>query len=229
MTYFPDLTPHSYSAYTVEDGVLNVGWLGEGNSFLTGDVPGKFVSALKTLCSCPILLHRGMHNCEYCGKESGNGQIRVCHSNRIWYAAPTMVYHYVVSHRYLPPVEFIEAVLHPLLVSDRLIENDYRTWQEDIRSFFPDWQSASAAHGWPTVKQTLTIGQSVTGRVIARAPLVIWADIGVGFPAFLRIPDEELAVQGRIGFIDFRPKGTTVYAEIDTLGPDGEIGLTFRR
>ncbi|MEW6206883.1 MAG: hypothetical protein AB1631_00845 [Acidobacteriota bacterium] len=41
----------------------------------------------------------------------GSGEIRVRGRGRIRYAAPTLIYHYIETHRYLPPQEFIEAVL----------------------------------------------------------------------------------------------------------------------
>jgi hypothetical protein len=40
----------------------------------------------------------------------GDGEIRVIGKSAI-YAAPTLIYHYVVEHQYKPPDEFIEAVL----------------------------------------------------------------------------------------------------------------------
>ena len=43
-------------------------------------------------------------------KVSGSAEIRVRGANRV-YAAPELVYHYVVAHQYKPPREFIEAVL----------------------------------------------------------------------------------------------------------------------
>jgi hypothetical protein len=45
--------------------------------------------------------------------DLGNGEIRVIGASAI-YAAPTLIYHYVVAHSYQPPEEFIEAVLTSL-------------------------------------------------------------------------------------------------------------------
>jgi hypothetical protein len=42
---------------------------------------------------------------------TGNGEIRVRAANGITYVAPVLVLHYVVEHGYLPPQEFIEAVI----------------------------------------------------------------------------------------------------------------------
>jgi len=40
----------------------------------------------------------------------GDGEIRVLGKSAI-YAAPALIYHYVVEHQYKPPDEFIEAIL----------------------------------------------------------------------------------------------------------------------
>ena len=123
MSYFQDLTQYKYN--TVEPGVLNVGWLGAGQAYPRGDTPEDFLEALRLLVEHPILLHRGHHICEFCSKEdmagidfsrTGNGQIRVRDQKGTWYAAPTMIYHYVVAHGYQPPSVFVAAVQHPMTI-----------------------------------------------------------------------------------------------------------------
>jgi hypothetical protein len=113
MAFFADLSPHTY-APTSGLEIVNVGWLDEGNNFPTGESPREFQEALLELCKDPVFLHRGTHACWFCRalhrQVEGNGQIRVS-SNHVWYAAPTLVHHYVVAHGYLPPREFIEAVM----------------------------------------------------------------------------------------------------------------------
>jgi hypothetical protein len=34
----------------------------------------------------------------------------------IWYAAPTLLHHYVSAHEYRPPADFVDAVRSPLAV-----------------------------------------------------------------------------------------------------------------
>jgi len=41
----------------------------------------------------------------------GNGEVRVRAPDGRWYAAPTLVAHYVAVHGYLPPAPFVGAVL----------------------------------------------------------------------------------------------------------------------
>ena len=105
MSYFPDLTPHTYTS-TDGRNVLNVGWLDEAHPFPQGATSADFHEALRLLCEKPIHLHRGYQACQFCprevrrnqGPDIGNGQIRIMASDGAWYAAPTMIYHYVVEH-----------------------------------------------------------------------------------------------------------------------------------
>jgi hypothetical protein len=57
---------------------------------------------------------RGRYECDFCtGKEKpgSSAEVRVPGKNGRVYAAPHMIHHYVVAHGYLPPEEFIQAVL----------------------------------------------------------------------------------------------------------------------
>src|SRR5262245_39258770 len=119
MTYFADLTPHTYSP-TNGEVVLNVGWLDAAYPFGRGQTSREFHDALRHLCERPIILHRGFHVCHFCPSEvrhalagvhpgsRGNGQVRVKGAEEVWWAAPTMIHHYVTEHEYLPPEPFIE-------------------------------------------------------------------------------------------------------------------------
>jgi hypothetical protein len=136
MTFFEDLTIHSYTQHAEEPAVLNVGWLGDGQPIRTGPTSAAFRAALKDLCDNRIGLHRGFHVCQYCRRDSrddwhtiGNGQIRIRAQNGLWYVAPTMIHHYVVEHDYQPPDEFIRAVMNPneiaCAVPDRQIRDSH--------------------------------------------------------------------------------------------------------
>lgn len=118
----------------------NVGWLASGREVPTGAAPDDLVEALLVCATRPVREYRGVHDCELCdavpvlprspgerwnirtphpasrmqldGREVrlGNGEIRVRGPNGLWYAAPTLVAHYVAAHRYLPPTQFIDGV-----------------------------------------------------------------------------------------------------------------------
>lgn len=124
MSYFADLSPHTY---TPTDGVevLNIGWLDREYPFAQGESSLEFREALRQLCENPIQLHRGFHECQFCPDaghdarryEMGNGQIRIKGPCGTWFAAPTMVHHYVTAHNYLPPPAFVQAVLQPVAIA----------------------------------------------------------------------------------------------------------------
>jgi hypothetical protein len=65
----------------------------------------------------------GYHDCDFCNEEFGvemvilgkscrlgSGDLRVV-AQDVTYAAPDMIYHYVVDHHYRPPDAFIQAVM----------------------------------------------------------------------------------------------------------------------
>lgn len=125
MTFFADLTPHTY--VRTKQSALNVGWLDASTPFPIGDTPAPFRIRLKQLCQQPIYLHRGFHECHFCSgiaptrapaETRGNGQIRVQDASGTCYAAPALVWHYVEAHRYNPPAQFIEAVLTGTVVGE---------------------------------------------------------------------------------------------------------------
>ncbi|MBM4073696.1 MAG: hypothetical protein FJ271_32960 [Planctomycetes bacterium] len=125
--YFEDLTPYSYHRSEAESGAVNVGWLGADHPFASGTASVEFLDRLFVICRDHVFkMHRGFHVCEFCpnaanaplaairiGNEArlGFGEIRVRHQGGKVFAAPTLIYHYVADHQYLPPREFIEAVL----------------------------------------------------------------------------------------------------------------------
>jgi len=133
VTYFKDLTPYEYfGRETLNPKPLNIGWLGVEMPFEKGATSREFKDKLLKFCSDEyiVLIARGFHACEFCNlsyeqwhKEQknrygdkahwasiGDGEIRVLGKSAI-YAAPALIYHYVIEHQYKPPDEFIEAIL----------------------------------------------------------------------------------------------------------------------
>ncbi|HEV2783153.1 MAG TPA: hypothetical protein VGX25_27540 [Actinophytocola sp.] len=127
MTYFEDGSPYRYLP-EFQDGSVNVGWLDAAEPYPTGDVPADFAERLVELCRNPVNRTRGWHYCNLCPRPAepmpqpitvkspegdfpvGFAEIRVEGSNGVRYAAPDMIAHYVLEHRYRPPDAFIEAV-----------------------------------------------------------------------------------------------------------------------
>lgn len=111
MAWFEDLTAYSNCRWP-EPNTVNVGWLDREHPFPKGKTPPEFRKRLTVLCRNPPgrFVTKGYHVCEFCGKVAGGNEIRVLAGEKV-YAAPVLIFHYVISHRYLPPKEFIEAVM----------------------------------------------------------------------------------------------------------------------
>lgn len=114
--------------------MLNVGWLATDHSFPTGDVSSEFINCLILMAAHPKNLLRGVHDCEFCNMESpvripatgtgrevvslGMGELHVTSRDGPTYSAPSLIVHYVIAHNYLPPQEFIDAVLRSCDTAD---------------------------------------------------------------------------------------------------------------
>jgi hypothetical protein len=130
--YFSDLTTYTYladAAQPILDSappVLNIGWLDNGHTYARGEPSAVFLARLWTFCHSPVNNTRGFHECPFCNLDPqaylamrqddeeinmGSGEVWIFGGNGRAYAAPSLIYHYVVSHHYLPPEEFIEATL----------------------------------------------------------------------------------------------------------------------
>lgn len=124
--FYPDLSPYEYSDGASD--LLNVGRLGTaGVGYAKGAVPPHIRDRLVRLAREPANVMRGLHHCELCDAESpvivtvsdepdavaclGSGEIHVSSATRV-YAAPTLIVHYIDAHEYLPPYEFLEAVMN---------------------------------------------------------------------------------------------------------------------
>ncbi|MFJ9799918.1 hypothetical protein [Streptomyces sp. NPDC101145] len=117
---------------TVRDAYrrLNVGWLEADRPWTAGPVPARFASGLLALLEAQAVNEAlGLHECDLCPEplddahpwyeprpghrcaSAGTGEIRVPGAPGTAYAAPSLIGHYVLDHGYLPPREFVDAVL----------------------------------------------------------------------------------------------------------------------
>jgi hypothetical protein len=130
--YFPDLSSYRYLG--AEADTLNIGWLDTTHPYPTGDTPVAFTERLMAFLKAPVRFTFGVHTCELCENESWGDEIRVFGKGAVVYAAPRMIYHYVVDHHYLPPEEFIQAVLEGPLPDTEEYRRRARecVWAEDI-------------------------------------------------------------------------------------------------
>jgi hypothetical protein len=114
MAYYEDLTPYNYTHYCEKE--LNVGWLQKGQPFSVGKTPEIFLEQLKWFAEKPFTIFHSaeQHKCEFCDSQEtfDSGEIRVVGANGVVYAAPKMIVHYIEAHGYLPPQEFVDAVVN---------------------------------------------------------------------------------------------------------------------
>jgi hypothetical protein len=126
--YYPDLTPYDYGTTEYKDA-LNIGWIEMGREFPTGDFPEKQELLRKLKEKRIENKYRGWHDCDFCEcyedkidstgnigtflifDRTGNGEYIVQWNGKT-YAAPMLVVHYIDSHNYRPPQEFIDAVMN---------------------------------------------------------------------------------------------------------------------
>lgn len=100
--------------------MLNVGWLDRDDfpDFTTAEYSTNFdfVEALNLWCNSYKAKRnatKGWHNCPFCptaNYKHCDAEIHVL-GNNVIYAAPGLIGHYIASHRYKPPQEFIDAVM----------------------------------------------------------------------------------------------------------------------
>jgi len=140
--YFADLTKYTYSQSTISQSekasLINIGWLDRDHEYNKGDVSPKFLDRLCDFCSLPATSTMGVHTCEICnntnpivcnkirdrGVHVGSSEIWViANMSNVVYIAPDLIYHYVLDHHYLPPGEFIRAVLIGSLPNSREYQN----------------------------------------------------------------------------------------------------------
>jgi|YNPNPStandDraft_1061719.scaffolds.fasta_scaffold37064_2 hypothetical protein len=151
MAYIADLSPIPYEREFQVWGTLSIGWLSRHVPYPKGSTLANFQDRLFVFCLNPVLRTRGFHTCEFCSSPApfltyvkhrdreiglGAAEIRVIYRNRV-YAAPDLIYHYVVEHQYCPPEEFIEAVLQGPLPGS----TEYNLFLENWHKVY-NWGSA---------------------------------------------------------------------------------------
>ena len=123
MTCYGDLSEYSYHrAKFYRPGTKNIGWLGLGSDFECAKPTDETLDRIWAHCRISIAHMPGIHRCEFCEPVSyyaerngeylllGASEIRVFSPEGQIYAAPTLIYHYINTHHYAPPDEFIRAL-----------------------------------------------------------------------------------------------------------------------
>jgi hypothetical protein len=157
--YYPDfseyglLTNQGHNPFTLKE-VHNIGWLENGYDYPKGKVDERTLSKIKALLASPknnINQTRGIHQCDICDASSdpfvthrivvntreiplGSSELCVPDAQGRIYAAPTLIYHYIVKHSYLPPNDFIEAINQFDVASDWNGKEIFRALVQKYRS-----------------------------------------------------------------------------------------------
>lgn len=128
--YFEDMSNYAYYLKTPVENVKNIGWLDAGRSYRTGHVSPIFLRNLtdiiigNSIVDAQVNKIRSTHRCSLSSCEVGklitNGKSAVLGAAEVWipsvidrefFAAPTMIFHYIEKHNYLPQDDFISAVI----------------------------------------------------------------------------------------------------------------------
>jgi hypothetical protein len=113
---------HMLDGFTLDD-VICVGWIDVYGHFSTGDVPDELIDKLRKIaCSVgpvkslvePV---RISPTCPMCGSLSIRCGSSLLPEAEMWvpaggryFSSPIAIIHYVEVHKYLPPVEYLDAV-----------------------------------------------------------------------------------------------------------------------
>ncbi len=136
--YFEDFTAYCYGTYYGPDRIISIeevrviGWLENGHDYPSGQVDEQTLFKLRkclVMADRANLAAKGFHYCDFCNpppdwasrpKITFEDKELFLGSKELWlpsakspeliYAAPNLIYHYIVEHGYRPPHEFLEAV-----------------------------------------------------------------------------------------------------------------------
>jgi hypothetical protein len=123
MAYFEDLTEYSYFHSGMRPNLKNIGWLAREYPFEKELASRNTLDLLWNLSVVMVALTRGRHRCDLCEPRAvisaerngvcitlGSSEIRAFSSHGEVYAAPSLIYHYVNTHHYKPPDQFLRAL-----------------------------------------------------------------------------------------------------------------------
>lgn len=124
MSFFEDFTRYSFTqGNSLAQETLSVGWLAFGHAFSTESPSDALLDTVWEFCRVCVVPTRGIHACDLCDDEDaeiaerrgqrlllGTGEIRAISPDGAAFAAPTLIYHYILVHHYKPPSEFVAAL-----------------------------------------------------------------------------------------------------------------------
>lgn len=114
MAWYKDLSSIDYFGPHASAHLRAVGWLDKDQAFPIGDTDRDTFERLRELLKDPWepCIAVGGHECELCQFEGETGSSNLfVPGNGVIYVAPALITHYINSHKYLPPSEFVDAIM----------------------------------------------------------------------------------------------------------------------
>jgi hypothetical protein len=127
--HFEDRSNYSYYLKKPVNNVFNIGWLESDKEFSKGEVNKLILDKLAEILTSKndVDVHvnwtRSLDPCALTGctdiSMSNEGKEIFLGGSEIWlpsihkgnyFAAPSLIYHYIQEHEYLPPKEFLDSI-----------------------------------------------------------------------------------------------------------------------
>jgi hypothetical protein len=146
--YFPDLSYYPKVCCDEERGIklIAIGWLDKGHTFQTGEISKEAIQKLEIFCSKPMILTLGKRDCPFCNTKGpirmilGTGNELIIHGTdevripskdgKKVYGVPNLIIHFIKTHNYSPPQEFIDAVIAAPLPGTRAFNEFAIRWKD---------------------------------------------------------------------------------------------------
>ena len=134
MDYFKDLTYYNNLHY---ENARNVGFCPMGTESVAHQYPEEFIPKLAKYLNYPVNVSRGggfdkSFVIDGVKHALGFSEIRVLAQNGIVYAAPDAVVAYIAEGLYVPPAEFVDAVLNG-------VDPDSEAYQTYLARYTPEY------------------------------------------------------------------------------------------
>ena len=158
MSWYPDF--HNLTMLAWGDHVRAIGWLSSREPYCKGELPEQAKDRLREFCrfasvcskALSFAAYGGWHDCEFCGDWDCRGYSGIgVPKGDLLFIAPDMISHYVDEHEYLPPDEFIDALLKsPLPGTDEyaLAVTEFRAEHDKL------WPELANSQPKPTINLT---------------------------------------------------------------------------
>lgn len=114
MAWYEDLSPIDYFGSEASNHLRAVGWLAKDHPYPVGETARETFERLRELLKDPWqpCVGAGWHECELCQFDGQKGSSNLfVPGDGVLYVAPELITHYINSHRYVPPSEFLDAIV----------------------------------------------------------------------------------------------------------------------